>query len=110
MRFLPAPILLAILASVGPAGAADLPDYYPDSFEHWGVINEVLGNERTLVVDGVRVTVKSTLRVYTPRSRFDQIDDLRATMPIGFNGTEPLGEIWVLPPGYEPEGARRVGE
>jgi hypothetical protein len=82
MKTIPAGILLATLWFAPPnaLAAGGLPDYYPDSFERVGILNEILANERILVVDGVRVPIRPTLRVFTPRSRFDDVTDLRTGM------------------------------
>lgn len=87
------------------AAAGTLPDYYPERFEYVGMINEVLANERILVIDGFRVAIKPTLRVYTERTRNETVDALWTGMKVGFNGggkdAPPLDKIWVLPPDYE---------
>lgn len=90
--------VLLWLASMGAMAAAGLPDYYPGTFERVGMINEVLANERVLVIDGVRVPIRPTLRVLTERTRNETVDALRTGMKVGFDGgSEPLTRIWVLP-------------
>jgi len=92
-------LLFWLAESTLAAGA--LPDYYPESFGRVGMINEVLANERILVIDGVRVPIKPTLRVLTERTRNETVDALRSGMKVGFDPGEkpsdPLTRIWVLP-------------
>lgn len=99
---------LLFLALLTPASntlaAAGLPDYYPQTFERVGVIKEILANERMLVIDGIRVPIRPNLRVFTPRSRFDDVTDLRTGMKVGFDGgrsaADPVSRLWVLPLDY----------
>lgn len=106
MRLKRTAILIAMWGLLAPAAlAGKLPDYYPERFEYVGMINEVLANERVLVIDGVRVPIKPTLRVYTERTRNETVTALWTGMKVGFNGggkgAPPLDRIWVLPPDYE---------
>ncbi len=99
---------LLLLALVTPAAsvlaAGGLPDHYPQSFERVGIINEILANERVLVIEGIRVPIRPNLRVFTPRSRFDDVTDLRTGMKAGFDGgrsaSDPVSRLWVLPLDY----------
>ncbi len=106
MKTLLIPLLcLALIASMSNAfAAAGLPDHYPESYERVGIINEILANERMLVIEGKRVPIRPNLRVFTPRSRFDDVTDLRTGMKVGFDGgrsaSDPVSRLWVLPLDY----------
>lgn len=106
MKTLLTPLLLLALLTPTAAtfAAAGLPDHYPESFERVGIINEILANERILVIEGIRVPIRPNLRVFTPRSRFDDVTDLRTGMKVGFDGgrsaSDPVDRLWMLPLDY----------
>lgn len=106
------PALIAILLCLGllslPALAETLPDYYPESFDRWGVINRIDTDNNVLVIDDSTVPFSTGLRVYTPTTRFGTVQSLQPGMRIGFgtSGSRAVGgtvsEVWVLPDDYTP--------
>lgn len=102
--------VLYLLGPTLPAAASSLPAYYPESFDRWGVVNQVDSDNRTLVVSDIKVPLSLNLKVYTPTTRFGTIQSLQPGMKIGFGTTGSravrsgaVSELWVLPNDYTPE-------
>lgn len=101
--------LCAMIASL-PVLAANLPDYYPEQFDRWGVIDQLdLGN-LVIVVNDQNIHVARNLQVHTLNTRFATGQSLQPGMKIGFgtSGSRALSgavsEVWVLPADYTAPG------
>ncbi|MBK8161883.1 MAG: hypothetical protein IPK65_01645 [Gammaproteobacteria bacterium] len=91
-----------------PAFAASLPDYYPERFDRWGVIDQINLDKQIIVVNDVNVRVTRDLRIYTVNTRFATLQSLKPGMKIGFGTTGSrslsgaVSEVWILPADYTP--------
>lgn len=100
--------MISVLVLSLPAFATDLPDYYPESFDRWGMINQVDLDNLVIVVNDINIHVTRDLRVNTPNTRFALGRSLQPGMKIGFGTsgsraiTGPVPEVWVLPADYAP--------
>ncbi|MCC6208051.1 MAG: hypothetical protein IT488_07850 [Gammaproteobacteria bacterium] len=102
-------VLMAGAMALGSlAFAAGLPDYYPEKFDRWGVIDQLDLENRVIVVNDVGIKIAHDLRIYTTNTRFAAPQSLKPGMRIGFGTTGsrslagPVTEVWVLPPNYTP--------
>jgi hypothetical protein len=102
-------ILLAGAVALSlPAIAAGLPDYYPERFDRWGVIDQLDLDNQIIVVNDVNIRVTRGLRIYTVNTRFASLQSLKPGMKVGFGTTGSraingaVSEVWVLPADYIP--------
>ncbi|MGE0372409.1 MAG: hypothetical protein AB7Q01_11040 [Gammaproteobacteria bacterium] len=101
-------LLAGALALCFPAFAASLPDYYPERFDRWGVIDQVNLDRQIIVINDVNVRVTRDLRVYTVNTRFAALQSLKPGMKVGFGTTGSralsgaVSEVWILPSDYTP--------
>lgn len=102
-------MLLAGALALGlPAFAAGLPDYYPQRFDRWGIIDQIDLDRQTIVINDVNVKVARDLRVYTVNTRFAARQSLKPGMKVGFGTTGSraltgaVSELWILPADYTP--------
>lgn len=101
-------ILICSLALNLSAFAAGLPDYYPQRFDRWGIIDQVDLDSRILVINDVSVKIAHDLHVYTMNTRFAAPQSLKRGMKVGFGTTGSraltgaVSELWILPADYTP--------
>lgn len=92
------------------AMAAELPDYYPKSFEKTGTIDLApTPNNTVIVISDSSLNLSPGLQVHTPMTKNGSINLLKSGQKIGFRvtGTGPtskgsVAEIWILPPSKKP--------
>jgi len=108
IRFHKLMLMAAALALGSPAFAAGLPDYYPQRFDRWGIIDQVDLDNRILVINDVSVKIAHDLHVYTMNTRFAAPQALKRGMKVGFGTTGSraltgaVSELWILPADYTP--------
>lgn len=101
------PLICAMVISM-PALSAKLPDYYPEVFDRWGVIDQIDMDKQTIVVNDLNIHTVRDLHVYMVNTRFATAQSLQPGMKIGFGttGSRALSgtvtEVWVLPADYTP--------
>jgi hypothetical protein len=101
-------LLICAMAMSLPAISAKLPEYYPEAFDRWGVIDQIDLDNRIIVVNDKNVRVALDLKVYTVNTRFATPRSLQPGMIVGFGTTGSraitgaVSEIWVLPADYTP--------
>lgn len=106
-------LLAGALALSLPAFAAGLPDYYPERFDRWGVIDQLDLDNHIVVINDVSIRVAPDLRVYTVNTRSATQQSLKPGMKIGFGTTGSralsgaVAEVWVLPADYTPSSDER---
>jgi len=84
--------------------SAQLPSYYPSSFQKTGVIrNASIVNQ--LTVDGARYALSSNARIHTVATEHASRFSLAPGLELGFtydrdaSGVRRITEIWILPAG-----------
>ena len=101
------PLMMALIFTVAlfttAARAGSLPDYYPETFQWLGTINELDLGKRVIVVRDAFFTLADEVKVYTPRSRYATLQSLRPGMRVGCRfetndqGSKVISAIWVFP-------------
>ncbi len=79
----------------------DLPDYYPQRFDHEGIMRSLVQGGR-MMLGGVRYRVSPNVRVYTPETRNGSVYALREGTEVGIKldaAGRTVSDIWVLPKG-----------
>ena len=100
---------LLLAAGCAAASAAELPSYYPKSFEKIGTINSLpSANNNTIVISDGSFAVPREVRVHTLVSRNASLSVLKVGQLAGFSvvGAGPtskgeVAEIWTLPSDYK---------
>lgn len=106
-------ILMALLLAAGSVAttlAADLPAFYPKSFDKTGTVNDVPNpNHQTMVISDGSFAVSPGIVVHTPLVRSGGITLLKVGQQVGYTvtGAGPtsrgaVSEVWVFPTGYVP--------
>ena len=101
------PLLMALICTVAlfttAARAGSLPDYYPETFQWLGTVNELDLGERVIVVRDAFFPLAREVKVYTPRSQYATLQSLRPGMRVGCRfdtneqGIKVISAIWVFP-------------
>jgi hypothetical protein len=100
---------LLLIGSAAGAAAADLPSYYPKSFEKIGTINSrSSASSKTIVINDSSFGVARAVQVHTLVTRNASLAVLKSGQLAGFSvvggGPATKGEvveIWTLPPGFK---------
>ena len=85
--------------------AAQMPSYYPSSFENVGVIQNINQDTGAVVVRNNALYLSPSVKVRSLKKRYASKKVLQPGMNIGFSlgsgsGAQAISEIWVLPPDY----------
>lgn len=105
-------ILLLLFHAMAVANAArselhsgiKLPTYYPNQFQHTGMISS-LENDNSIIISGLRYKIASYLKLHTSATEYATRRSLRAGDEVGFstmagyNNSLKVTELWVLPKG-----------
>lgn len=101
-------IFLALLA-LGLANPAwckgVLPEYYPNTFNNEGILQNIEDGGNTLIINATAYKVGHNMKVHTLNNKFSSINSLQKEMELGFIFSDPsakrktITEIWVLPKG-----------
>ena len=93
-------ILLAIAAS-GTALAQGLPDYYPESFQRTGTVDDIADDR--IVIDDTVFGLSAEVLVHTLYAEEAFVSNIRPGQLVGYlgNDAQQIVEIWILPDNYE---------
>lgn len=101
-------LTMALLICSGGVLADKLPKHYPESFQHFGGIDDI--GKGFIVIDDTQYTLSPSTQVHTPRARFSTLGALKRGLQVGYTttgeGRETAGkvtEIWVLPTRFKME-------
>lgn len=99
--------LVFAAGTVTTALAAELPAYYPKTFDSTGVINTLPNpNNHSVVIDDRRIAVSPGLVVHSPLVRSGGATLLKVGQSVGYTvtGSGSVSEVWVFPAGYISDG------
>lgn len=105
-RLLAATLMLLTLLQAPAAGAATLPEYYPESYDVIGRFNGINRTEGYIVINDSALPIDLKARVYTPSSKSETLRSLRPGMTVAVrreHRSVPVTEVWVMPDGYREE-------
>ena len=100
--------LLLSLGINGAAWAAELPSYYPTSFDNIGTIDRIDIKTAEAVISDELFTLSMNIKVHSLVTEHSSVRGLKKKMKIGYtskqssNGSEMITELWVLPNDYSP--------
>jgi len=94
--------LCTLLLFAMPSWADNMPDYYPDSFDRWGIIDMVDVSTMHIVINDARMQLSPQIKVHSLNTRFSTINTLRRGMKVGMGLADRkiIDEIWILPRNY----------
>ncbi len=94
--------LCCLLLVTMPTWADKLPDYYPDSFDRWGIVDLLDVNSKHIVINDTRMQLSPQTKVHSLNTRFSTVSTLRRGMKVGMDlaGNKVINEIWILPRNY----------
>jgi len=103
--------LLFILLSLGIttiAWGAEMPAYYPASFNKHGTIDRISINTAEIVINDSLQSLSTNIKVHSLVTEHSSIHVLKKGMSIGYstitmrNGNRDVVEIWILPKNHKP--------
>jgi len=82
-----------------------LPNYYPEMFEHTGIIDLIDIKEGRVVINDMYWRLPMNIKVHNLNTEFSTVHTLRNGMNVGFKRNSvkkntDIAEIWVLPNNY----------
>jgi len=99
-------ISMSCLHAESPTSEASvfLPEYYPDYFDHAGLVTGIDKKNHQLIFGLVHIPYDSNVQVSTLASQFATVDSLQVGNEIGYetvrnNGQSRIIRIWQLPSG-----------
>ena len=105
-HILTATLLGCFIALTSAAWAGGLPDYYPSTFNKWGIIDRLDISRGEIVVNDTLMHISDNVKVHTTSTRFASVRALGKGAIIGviFSTTSSvkrmIDEIWILPDDY----------
>lgn len=103
--------LLLTTGLLSAALAAELPAYYPKSFDNTGTINDLVTtpNQKSIVISDKRYVMAPSVVVHSPLVKTGGATLLKSGQNIGFtlssagaSADRVVSEVWVFPAGYAP--------
>ena len=99
-------IALLALGLANPAWCKGvLPEYYPNTFNNEGILQNIEDGGNTLIINATAYKVGHNMKVHTRSNQFASKNTLQKGMELGFTLSDPsakrkiVTEIWVLPKG-----------
>lgn len=94
-------ILLLAVALCATAYAQRLPNYYPDSFQRVGTVDDL--RDGAIVINDMLFGVSDSVVVHSMSSYRDSLSKIRRGTRIAYRlgGEREVVEIWLLPDDYE---------
>jgi len=103
-------ILLCLLVLPPTILAGGLPDYYPEHFDRWGVIDRLDLNAQEIIIDDVMMHFAIGTKTHTLNTEFSMLQSLGKGMKVGVRFASRnrglIEEIWVLPQSYSRQSSR----